>query len=83
MDIPSKFLTQVRIRVSRNIRPFPFVPQMKKEDLVRVSNLLKTVQLNWPCFDVEGLEKDVLEELKQKCWMPEVDLHLEIFLYIT
>jgi hypothetical protein len=48
------------------------MPLMKTEDLSKVANALKTVQLNWPCFDLDVMDKEVKEELKGRCWMPEV-----------
>ena len=77
VDLPSKFIQQVRLRVSRNIRPFPFIPIMKREELYEIQKIVRKVfrghdQMEW--FDLEALEKDQREELGEDrgVWFPEV-----------
>lgn len=41
VDLPSKFIHQVRVRVSRNLRPFPFIPIMKREDLTEIQRTVR------------------------------------------
>lgn len=75
VDLPSKFVIQVRVRVSRNIRPFPFIPIMKREELYEVQKIVKRIyageELEW--YDLEGLEKNEREELAEEkgVWFPD------------
>ena len=41
VDVPSKFVSKVRLRLSRNIQPFPFLPLMKMEELYEVERIVR------------------------------------------
>ncbi|ODM97213.1 Arginine kinase [Orchesella cincta] len=75
VDLPSKFVQLVRVRVSRNIRPFAFIPIMKREHLYEIQKLIRRVfeseQFEW--FDLETLEKDERDEVveNRSVWFPE------------
>lgn len=75
VDLPSKFIQCVRVRASRNIRPFPFVPIIRKEELYEVEKIVKRVyageEYEW--YDLESLEKHEREELQEEkgVWFPD------------
>lgn len=78
MDLPSKFVSQVRLRLSRNIRPFPFVSILNKEGLYEIQSIL-TNQIgqripDWDFIDLSTLEKEEREEVIETrgLWIPDV-----------
>jgi len=78
VDLPSKFVRQVRLRLSRNIRPYPFVSILRRESLIEIqSYLAKHVESkvpNWDFINLDGLEKEERDELVETrgVWIPEV-----------
>jgi protein-arginine kinase len=68
----------VRIRLSRNIRPYPFVSILRRDSLIDIQSFLaKQIELrvpHWEVITLEGLEKEERDELVEArgLWIPEV-----------
>ncbi|XP_035701935.1 uncharacterized protein LOC110846646 isoform X2 [Folsomia candida] len=68
VDIAAKFVREVRIRLSRNLRPYPFVSLLRREGLEEISGKVEKVfgekLANWERVDYERLmgEKEEREE---------------------
>lgn len=59
----------MRIRLSRNIRPYPFVSILNREGLQEIEQRLKKHiegKVEWDCVQLENLEKEEREELVEK-----------------
>lgn len=76
VDIPSKFVKQVRLRLSRNVIPYPFLPIMTLEELYNVEKLI-TIQdfssMAMSRTSLEDLDREQRALLESKgFWFPQV-----------
>lgn len=59
VDVAAKFVREVRVRISRNIRPYPFIALLRKEGLdevgERVEKCLRGKFESWERVEWEGL----------------------------
>ena len=76
VDIPSKFVSQVRLRLSRNIQPFPFLPLMKMEELYEVERMIRFADKSDSVLirtNLEDLDRDKRKILESRdFWFPKV-----------
>ncbi|CAG7786322.1 unnamed protein product [Allacma fusca] len=88
VDVPSKFVTQVRLQLSRNIQPFSFLPLMKVDDLFEVEKIIRTAEKAHESLErtyLEDLDREKRKQLESKgFWFPqETDYYNQIRLYCT